>query len=279
MAGMQRWVERTAFLPDGGRQLALGLGLIGIGKPWGFVDDVVPADAQAQELLETAVELGVRYFDSAPSYGISEERFGAFLRGLRGDQRQSLTIATKFGEHWDADKKEPFVDHSYDALVRSLDGSLEKLGRIDFLQLHKTTPEALNSPDVERAFAYATSLGIANIGASVSDLVSASIAVGKAAYSVVQFPLNPSSLQFRGVAAAASEAGMLVATNRPFGMGKLLYGQEALSPDAAFSFLAAEPFQGVVLTGTKSATHLRENWAAFHAVMREADRAALHLAP
>ncbi len=267
---MQRWSARASIFSPGSRRLALGLGLIGIGKPWGFRDDEVPPEAQARELLETAIELGVRFFDTAPSYGVSESRFGAFLQTLAPAARDGLTLATKFGEHWDAERGKPFVDHSYDALARSLDGSLAALGRIDFLQLHKTSPEALASGDVERAFRYAQSLGIRNVGASVSDLVSAEIALRSELFSVVQCPLNPESLQYQQIVAEASAAGLLVLTNRPFGMGRLLYEGSLLTPRAAFGFLAAQRFDGVVLTGTKAPAHLRENWAAFQHALASA---------
>src|SRR4051795_3013288 len=95
-------------------QVELALGTIGIGKPWGFANSVVPPESQALELLERAFTLGIRYFDTAPSYGISEERLGRFLCGLSAEERGSVRVATKFGEHWDAAAGEPFVDHSYD---------------------------------------------------------------------------------------------------------------------------------------------------------------------
>ena len=261
---MTRWILGNPIFAPRVRQLALGMGLIGIGKPWGHVDDEVPDNTEVQKLLVTAFELGFRYFDTAPSYGVSEQRFATFLRNLGPAQRASLTVATKFGEHWDAERAQPYVDHSYDALVRSIDGSLEKLGRIDFLQLHKTTPEALRSEDVERAFTYAISAGIPNIGASVSDLESASLALATNMFSVLQFPMNRSSLQFCGIARQATEAGILVATNRPFAMGSLLYGEARTTRQEAFEFLRRQPFDGVVLTGTKSVDHLRENWHTFH---------------
>jgi len=47
------------------------------------------------------------------------------------------------GEHWDASRGEPYADHSFDALRRSLDASVARLGRIDILQLHKTSPAVL----------------------------------------------------------------------------------------------------------------------------------------
>jgi aryl-alcohol dehydrogenase-like predicted oxidoreductase len=55
---------------------------------------------------------------------------------------------------------------------------------------------------------------------------------------------------------------MLVLVNRPFGMGKMLY-ETAVSKVDAFRFLVQKRFGGVVLSGTKSVTHLEENWKAF----------------
>ena len=72
------------------QQVEFGLGTIGIGKPWGFANAVVPPEHQVVELLERAFTLGVRYFDTSPSYGISEERLGRFLRGLADEDRRAL---------------------------------------------------------------------------------------------------------------------------------------------------------------------------------------------
>ena len=237
--------------------IELGLGLIGIGRPWGFAHPEVPPESQAMELLERAVALGVRYFDTAPSYGVSEERFGRFLaaHGSAG-----LRIATKFGEHWDAARAEPFVDHSFDALRRSLDASVQRLGRIDFLQLHKTTPQALASDDVARAFAYARSLGIPAIGASVSDLESARIAL---TLQIIQVPYNSSSETFGPAIDEAAARGIWIAVNRPFAMGKMLYEEHPISKADAFRFILQKRFTGAILSGTKSPAHLEENVRAF----------------
>ena len=262
---LPRWSLRTPPFPITGRCLALGLGLIGIGKPWGHTDDTVPPETQVRRLLESAFTLGIRYLDTAPSYGVSEQRLSGFLAGLASTQRASLIIATKFGEHWDSRRQQPFIDHRYDALARSLDESLERLGHIDLLQLHKTTPEVLRSRDVERALDYARSLGILNLGASVSDLESADLALSIQGFSILQFPLNPASVQFRETARRATASGLLAVSNRPFGMGNLLYAEQPLTQDAAFDFLKRQPFDGIVLTGTKSIKHLRQNWASFHA--------------
>jgi aryl-alcohol dehydrogenase-like predicted oxidoreductase len=266
---LPRWSLRNPPFPIMGRHLALGLGLIGIGKPWGYSDDKIPPETQVQQILENAFTLGIRYLDTAPSYGVSEQRLSGFLASLAPAQRASLTVATKFGEHWDADRQQPFVDHHYDALARSLDESLERLGHIDLLQLHKTTPEVLRSRDVERALDYARSLGIPNLGASVSDLESAELALSIQSFSVLQFPLNPASVQFRETARRATASGLLAVSNRPFGMGSLLYAEQPLTREAAFDFLKSQHFDGIVLTGTKSIEHLRQNWAAFYGAESE----------
>jgi aryl-alcohol dehydrogenase-like predicted oxidoreductase len=244
--------------------IQLGLGIIGLGKPWGHLPSNVPSESDAIGLLEFAWLTGIRYFDSAPSYGIAEERLGKFLHSLEPQQRNELTIATKFGEHWDADRNEPFVDHSYDALCRSLDQSLRHLQRIDILQLHKTTPQALRTTDLARAWDYAASLGIRRIGASVSDLESAEIVISETRYGCIQLPLNRTNTKFASSVDRASARGMWIAINRPFAMGAMLYGEQPVSRAEAFRYILDRGFTGVVLTGTKSKVHLRENWLAFH---------------
>ena len=223
----------------------------------------MPPETEARALLEFACELGIRYFDTAPSYGdgVSEERLGRFVQSLPAAQRATLTIATKMGEHWDRAKGEPYAGHSFDALRRSLDRSIERLGHIDILQLHKTTPAALRSSEVQRAWEYARSLGIARIGPSASDLESAMLALEDPRFSVMQMPYHAAYTAFGPVIDRAVARGMSVVVNRPFAMGSLVAG--GTDKRAAFQFvLARQP--AVILTGTVSRDHLRENWEAFH---------------
>ena len=253
----------------------LGLGLICIGKPWGYADAAVPPESQARELLERAVELGVRFFDTAPSYGVSEERLGRFLATLTPAVRAKLTIATKFGEHWDAARQEPYVDHSFEALRRSLDGTVARIGVPDVLELHKTSPAVLRSEGLARAWEYARSLGVRAIGASVSDAESAELVIADAACTVMQAPFNCENRAFEEAVARAGARGMLVLANRPFGMGKMLH-ESGVSKTEAFRFVVARLPQGVILSGTKSVAHLDENWRAFQEVTSAAPAEGRH---
>jgi D-threo-aldose 1-dehydrogenase len=131
---------------------ALGFG----GGPIGSLFETVD-DASAAAALAEAWTRGIRYFDTAPHYGIgvSERRFGEFLRE---QPRGSYTLSTKVGrlliEQDPAGRMdEAFMvpathrrvwDFSRDGIRRSVEESLTRMGldRADVLYLH----------DVERDF-------------------------------------------------------------------------------------------------------------------------------
>jgi len=93
--------------------------------PIGNMAAVSNADADAT--IQRAYELGIRLFDSAPLYGLgeSELRIG---RALKGVPRDSYVISTKIGRVLNADRSAFVYDFSYDGVMRSLEGSLQRLG-------------------------------------------------------------------------------------------------------------------------------------------------------
>lgn len=126
----------------------LGLGAANLGNLYRPM-----SDDEAWEILETAWEEGIRYFDTAPHYGLglSERRLGAFLATKPRDQ---YVLSTKVGrllrpvENADGalDDQDFAVpanfqrvwDFSADGIRRSLEESLARLGldRVDILYLH-----------------------------------------------------------------------------------------------------------------------------------------------
>jgi len=122
---------------------SLGLGTAGIGGLYRRV-----AEQDAQTLLQTAWERGIRYFDTAPFYGcgLAEQRLGRFLAGVA----PPVIVSTKVGRVLEPDPSPDFVasveqpfplnpryDYSYDGLMRSLDSSVLRLGRIpDVVLIH-----------------------------------------------------------------------------------------------------------------------------------------------
>jgi D-threo-aldose 1-dehydrogenase len=112
------------------------------------------AEADARAAIQTALELGVRYFDTAPHYGfgLSERRLGEALAAL--DPQASAIISTKVGRllaplddapadglrhgFAGAEPFEPVFDYSYGGVLRSFEQSCARLrrDRIDILLAH-----------------------------------------------------------------------------------------------------------------------------------------------
>jgi len=125
----------------------LGLG----GAPLGNLYRPVPADAAAAT-VDAAVAAGIRYVDTAPYYGfgLSERRLGDRLREYAAEFVLSTKVGRLLrpmpGHAGDADRHgyrspmpfEPVFDYGYDAVMRSFEDSLQRLGlaRIDILLVH-----------------------------------------------------------------------------------------------------------------------------------------------
>ncbi len=242
-------------------QIELGCGLLALGTPWGTTPEV-PSDAQAQAFLEAAYESGVRFFDTAPSYRLSEERLGRFLHSLSAGQRKEVVVATKFGEYRDTAGK-GFTDYSFDVVQRNLDRSLQLLGGISLLQVHKTNMELLHDPRLDEALTYARQQGIARFGLSITDPAVAQVAVQDERFSTIQLPFNRRSLNFRSAIRRAAAHQREVIVNRPF-----MAGQAAADGQQTFAFILAEDFDGIVLTGTTNPQHLQANRLDFEAAHR-----------
>ncbi|MFF2951694.1 aldo/keto reductase [Kitasatospora sp. NPDC057965] len=234
----------------------LGLGLIGIGRPWPTPESVVCPTEQAWALLDRAVELGVRLFDTAAAYGRSEAVLGEYLAGLPADRREELLIATKCGEAWPA-AEGARPDHSLGALEASFERSRRLLGRIDLLQLHKCTVDDLHDEHLLAWFeGLRTSGEVGAVGVSVSSEEALRTALDAAVFDTVQFPSNSANAGFTAVFAEA-ERSHLPLLNRPMASGALA---AAGNP---FAFHATAFRRAVVLTGTTQVRHLEANAAMF----------------
>ncbi|TQM81514.1 D-threo-aldose 1-dehydrogenase [Saccharothrix saharensis] len=125
----------------------LGFGGGPIGNLYAEVSDV-----DAFGALEAAWDAGVRYFDTAPHYGLglSERRIGAFLADR---PRDGFVVSTKVGRVLEPafgdgdDRANGFAvpatawrrwDFSADGVRRSLESSLDRLGldRVDVVYVH-----------------------------------------------------------------------------------------------------------------------------------------------
>lgn len=117
------------------------------GAPW---DVEVDPEMGAQAVI-AAIEGGCTLVDTAPLYLAtqSERMIGDALR-QRPDLKSRVTVTTKVGQLYND------IDHSRDAVLRHVEGSLERLGleRFDLLYIH----DAMDVP-MERVMADDGALG------------------------------------------------------------------------------------------------------------------------
>ncbi|MSU90070.1 aldo/keto reductase [Rhodobacteraceae bacterium 2CG4] len=140
-----RTFDRTG---NGGVTLTeLGFGTAPLGNLYRAI-----SDDEADAILQAAWDAGVRYFDTAPLYGLglSEARLNRFLRDKPRDE---YVLSTKvgrllrpcpperrdgIGKWFDVPARQEVYDYTYDGVMRSVEFSLERLGieRIDILYVH-----------------------------------------------------------------------------------------------------------------------------------------------
>ena len=131
-------------------QREIAVSLLGVGTaPFGsFVRE--DTDASIATAFANLYGEGLRYFDTAPFYGLglAEHRLGAALRTI---DRRSVVISTKVGRlmrpreggiapgvHSGTPAFEVAFDYSYDGTMRSLEHSLQRLGTnaVDIVLIH-----------------------------------------------------------------------------------------------------------------------------------------------
>ncbi|HTV21153.1 MAG TPA: aldo/keto reductase [Polyangiaceae bacterium] len=111
-------------------EVGLGLWAAG-GQSWGPTDD-----AEVMSAIDTALDLGVTFFDTSDVYGDghSEELLGKAMQG----RRDRFIVATKIGwRGFDGDKRRTAYS-SVDKLVAGVESNLARLGTdyVDVIQSH-----------------------------------------------------------------------------------------------------------------------------------------------
>jgi D-threo-aldose 1-dehydrogenase len=154
LPGARTWAAIAAAL----KQAPLGFGGAAVGNLYAAVEDTT-----ALATLDRAYDRSLRYFDTAPFYGLglSERRIGDALRG-----HQDLIISTKVGRILCPDRAfvddgrhgfcspMPFdfrFDYSYGGIMRSWEASLQRLGlaSVDILYIHDFTGETTSEGEAE----------------------------------------------------------------------------------------------------------------------------------
>jgi aryl-alcohol dehydrogenase-like predicted oxidoreductase len=199
-----------------GRKVSVvGLGTWQLGADWGDVPE-----PDAREVLETAAEEGVTFYDTADVYGDgrSEQIVGRFL----ADHADAgFTVATKMGR-----RDEQLPENYSPANFRTwIDRSRSNLGvdRLDLVQLHCPPSETIDDDATYDALdALVEDGSIAAYGVSVETVDQALSAMSRPHLATVQIILNALRLKpLEKVLPTAIETGIGVIARVPLASGLL----------------------------------------------------------
>lgn len=271
----------------------IGLGLAALGRP-GYINlghgedlrgqtEVDAMERNAHEVLDAALDGGVRYFDAARSYGKAEAFLASWL-DRRGLSPGEVTVGSKWGytytAGWRVDAEPAEVkDLTAATLRRQVAESRAILGpHLRIYQIHSATLESgvLEDRDVLEELSRLREEGLA-IGVSVTGPRQAETirrALVDGSFDTVQATWNLLERSAGPALAEALGAGLGVLVKEVLANGRLTArGGDSLltevaaewgtTPDAlAFAAVLAQPWADAALSGATTVEQLRSNLAA-----------------
>ena len=174
--------------------MQLGIGTAALGRPQyinirqknSTIDDLDLFRKQSFTVLENAYKLGVRYFDTAPGYGLAED---LLLEWMQTKMDLTIQIATKWGYTYVANfnpnaKVHEVKEHSLKKLNEQWETSKGFLPHLKVYQIHSATLETgvLENETVLNRLAYLKNeykirIGITTTGANQVDVINKALNV------------------------------------------------------------------------------------------------------
>lgn len=208
---------RSYTLTNGQAVSRLAYGCMGL--------DRLESVTDCEQLIDTALSLGINFFDHADIYGAGrcESIFGELLQ-RNPSWREHMIIQSKCGIRFAGDtygdEAPSRYDFSYEHIVRAVDGTLERLGieRLDILLLHRPDLLMIND-EVTRAFDHLAAsgkvrdFGVSNFDQHRIELLQRSLQrkllVNQVEISLLHAELIARTATFNSVAELASASGTL----------------------------------------------------------------------
>jgi aryl-alcohol dehydrogenase-like predicted oxidoreductase len=234
--------------------------VVGLGT-WQTLDvSGTDAEANAHQVVTTALDVGAVFFDSSPMYGRAETVLAAGI----GDRRDEAFVATKV---WTGDDTIATDQTRY---------ALSLYGQVDLYQVHNlvATESRLRHLEDLRDQGLVGQIGATHYSQSAFGELEAVMRSGR--ISAVQVPYNPMQTEVeRRILPLALELGIGVVVMRPFGEGSLLrrppsaaqlaplrrFGIETW-PQALLKWVLSDPRCTVAIPATSRPERVSENSTA-----------------
>lgn len=245
-------MEHRALGRRGPDVSVLGFGAFKIGRAVGAKYPRpydVPDEAAAARVLEGVLELGITLIDTAPAYGMSEERIGRHL----AHRRHEFVLCTKVGERFEDGTSSH--DFSPGAIRASIEGSLRRLRTeaVDVLLVHSDGRDevALAGERVPETMLALRDAGLTRlVGFSGKTVAGAEAALPWADVLMVTYHARDTGHD--AVMRRAADAGLGVLVKKALASGHH-------PPAEAIPFAVGHPAVACVVVGGLDLGHLAEN--------------------
>jgi len=209
----------------------------------------LPSESDVNYLLDGILGLGINYIDTAPAYGLSEERLGRCL----ASRRREFVLATKVGETFSEGVSR--YDFTSAGLRASVERSLVllKTDVIDVLLLHSDGRDQWIQSDTDAVtiLQELRDRGLArSIGLSGKTVEGARQALGWADVLMVEYHIEDRSHE--ALIEQAAQNGVGVVVKKGLASGHLPAGE-------AIRFVLANPHVATIVVGGLNLAHFREN--------------------
>lgn len=231
----------------------LGFGSFKIGRnegikyPTGYA---LPTDAEVAALLNGILDLGCNLIDTAPAYGLSEERIGRAI----GHRRDEFVLSTKVGETFAAGVST--YDYSASSVKASVERSLRRLKTdyLDIVFIHSNGDDRriLTETEIVPTLQELRSQGsIRAIGMSGKTIDGAQLAMEWADALMVEYNLRDQSHQ--DLISRAAAQGIPVFVKKGLGSGNFPAAE-------SIRFVFSHPGVTSLIVGGLNLGHFQDNW-------------------
>ena len=283
-------METRPLARNGPSLTRFGLGLAALGRPAYMTlghathlpegRSVEAMEAHAHRVFDRAYAAGIRYFDTARSYGRGEQFLRVWI-DARG--HRDVIAGSKWGYRYTGDwqvdgRVQEVKEHSARMLRTQAAESSAILGpHLRLYQIHSATRETgvLENAEVlaelRRLREGGLHLGVTATGPAQGDTIRRALELrvdGARLFSAVQATWNALERSAETALREAHEAGLTVLVKEPLANGRLAPGGDAArslpgAPDAAaLALVLAQPWADVVLLGAATVPQLDSNLRA-----------------
>ena len=231
----------------------LGFGSFKIGRNEGIKYPTaypLPTDTEVAELLNGVLDLGCNLIDTAPAYGLSEERIGRSI----AHRRHEYALSTKVGETFEAGQS--VYDYSAASVQSSIHRSLRRLNtdHLDIVFIHSNGDDRriLTETDVVSVLIAFRDQGLVRaIGLSGKTIDGSQLAMEWADALMIEFNLRDQS--HREVITQAADRGIAVFVKKGLGSGTIPAAE-------SIRFVLGHPAVSSLIVGGLSLPHFQDNW-------------------